>query len=87
MAYVAWLVYSLGLSAKICVIYGPWYHILDVLTVQLFFGLNTLRSAVSLTGIIFLLFVWTHHDAPAATERQVRVVMVTRDADDDARKC
>jgi len=70
----------LGLSAKIWVIYGPQYKIVDVLTVRLFIGINTLRSTVSLTGVIFFLFVSMHHDAPAASERQVRVVMVTRDA-------
>jgi len=83
LAYIAWLVYSLGLSAKISIIYGPQYRIVDTLTVHMFLGLNTLRLAVSLSGVVFFLLVSTHHDAPAASERQVSVAMETSDDDDD----
>ena len=82
-AYITWLVYSVGLSAKICMIYGPWYIVVDNLTERIFFGLNTLRLAVSLTGVIFFLLVSTHYHAPAASQRQVRVVMATSNDDDD----
>ena len=77
LAYIAWLVYSLGLSSKVCLIYGPWYEVVDMLSVRMWFGTNMLRSAVSLTAVVFLLLVSTHNDAPPASERQVRVAMVT----------
>ena len=77
LAYIAWLLYSLGLSARIWLIYGPWYNVVGVVTVRMFFGTNALRLAVSLTAIVFFLLVSTHHDAPVASQRQVSVVMAT----------
>ena len=66
LGYVAWLVYSLPTAVKIGIIFEDVAGDLDE---KNFFGPNTLKISVVLTGVVFLLLVATHNNAKPGTTR------------------
>lgn len=57
--YLPWLVYAIVLDVKIAVIFSTFSTDLDE---NSFFGPNTLKSSIALSGLVFLLFLPTQHD-------------------------
>jgi len=72
LGYIAWLLYTLVLSAKIVVIFGDSLFLVARITSESKLDGSVLRTALSLSSIVFFTLVITHHDAPTKSERQVR---------------
>jgi CECR6/TMEM121 family len=73
LGYIAWLLYALVLSAKIGVIFGNSMYLVQRITRESTLDSSVLRTALSLSSIVFFTLVITHHDAPTKSERQVRL--------------
>ena len=70
LGYIVWFFYSVVLSAKIAILYGPGYNIAANMTKNEMIGSSSLKSAVAISSIVFFLFVVTHHDAQPKSDRE-----------------
>ncbi len=66
MGWISWLIYSIFLAIRVTLLFLDVVQHLDEAD---FFGPNTLKTTVAAAGIIFLLLVSTHHDAPHGSSR------------------
>ena len=71
LGYIAWLLYSIVMSAKIGIIFGNQFFIVSKVDKNAFFDGSVLRTALSLSSIIFFTLILTHNDAPPKSEREV----------------
>lgn len=69
LAWIAWLVMSVFVSAKTIVVFNGFASQLTEEDPS-FFGPNTLKTAISLGSCVFFLLLTTQHDAPLGSERK-----------------
>ncbi|XP_067684251.1 transmembrane protein 121B-like [Haliotis asinina] len=67
MGWLAWLVYSVSLVARMAIACNKFSFRLSEDT---FFGPNTLKTSLALASCVFILLLTSHHDAPPASERR-----------------
>lgn len=73
LTYIAWFVYAVVLDVKIVVIFTTFSTDLDE---AYFFGPNTMKTTLALSGIVFLAFLATQHDIKNDT-RRTQVIALT----------
>lgn len=69
LGYLSWFLYSVVLSVKFCLIYGPHFALVDHLQPDEVITQNYLKVAIALSSVVFLLLVNAHHDAPSGSSR------------------
>ncbi|XP_067684202.1 transmembrane protein 121B-like [Haliotis asinina] len=67
MGWLAWLVYSVSLVARMAIACNKFSFKLSEDT---FFGPNTFKTSLALASCVFILLLMSHHDAPPASERR-----------------
>ncbi|ELU17874.1 hypothetical protein CAPTEDRAFT_219189 [Capitella teleta] len=74
LGYVAWGVYAVFLCCKVAIIFGMPEYIAQKLDEKSgFFGVNLLKTTISLSAIIYLLLVASHNDAAPDSNRQALI--------------
>ena len=69
LGYISWFFYSLLLSTKFGILYGPNLGILNVLTRYEAFGEGFIQTTLALSSLVFLFLVFVHHDASPDSSR------------------
>ncbi|XP_046544522.1 transmembrane protein 121B-like [Haliotis rubra] len=67
IGWLAWLVYSVSLVARMAIAFNKFSLRLNEET---FFGPNTLKTSLALASCVFIFLLMSHHDAPPASERR-----------------
>jgi CECR6/TMEM121 family len=76
LGYVAWGLYSVILASKIGLLFGVSQYIAYRISSESALDGNVLRTALSLSSIIFFTLVTTHDDSPDKSERKVYACLV-----------
>lgn len=74
LGYFAWFVYSVALATRVAIIFKDFAWKLKE---EDFFGPNTLKITIALAGLIFVLLLFTHHDALYGSDRQRFIDILT----------
>ena len=74
LGYVAWIVYSIFLVVKIIIIFQT---IAETLVEEDFFGPNTLKFALALAAVVYLLLLTTHHETEPDCDRKAYIYSIT----------
>ncbi|XP_071083390.1 transmembrane protein 121B-like [Haliotis cracherodii] len=75
LGFFAWFVYSIILAVRVGIIFKNFAWKLKE---EDFFGPNTLKIAVALSALVFVLLLLSHHDAPPKSERQKHIDILTQ---------
>ncbi len=75
LGWIAWLVYSLLLSARMVILFTDIVQRLDE---KDFFGPNTLKLTIASAAFVCLLLINTHHDAPYGSAEQAFISSLSK---------
>lgn len=74
LTYIAWCVYTIILDVKIAVIFSTFSTDLDE---NYFFGPNTLKTSIALTGIVFITFLPTLNDVQHGHRKDLIITLTS----------
>jgi hypothetical protein len=74
LTYIAWLVYTVIMDIKIIVIFSTFSTNLDE---AFFFGPNTLKTTIALTGIVFITYLPTLNDIQHGHRKDIIITLTS----------
>ncbi len=74
LGWITWLLYAILVAVKVVILFNRTAQFLPD---SQWYGPNLLKTAVTLSSIVFLTLVLTHHDAPAGSEQEAFVDVIS----------